>query len=353
MSFIQKINNYRRAIMRGLTKNIGRTEFDGNSNLEALKVNRVLISRPNHRLGNMLLITPLVQEVSLAFPNAKIDLFVKGNIAPIVFQNYEKVDRILRLPKKHFKELGTYLGGWFGLRKHKYDIIINVDTNSSSGRLSSQLAKGQYKFFGDVPDEVAGRYPDYRHMAKFPVYNFRYYLTQLGFPETYRPVQTMNIMLSTEELSHSKKILRDIVKNDKKTISIFTYATGDKCYKSDFWNPLYERLIIEFPDYTIVEVLPVENVSQIDFKAPSFYSKDVREICAFIANTDIFVGADSGIMHLANASQTPTIGLFTVTDTDKYGPYGNSSMAINTDKSGIEDYITAIKGIVNANSPSL
>lgn len=349
MRFKQRINNYRRAIMRGLTKNVGSTKFDRNLDPSTINVQRVLLSRPNHRLGNMLLITPLVQEISTTFPGCKIDLFVKGNIAPIVFENYQNVDRILKLPKKHFKQLDKYLGGWIGLRKHKYDIIINVDTNSSSGRLSSQLAKGRFKFFGDIPEEVKQRHADYRHMAKFPVYNFRYYLTQLNMPETDKPIPTMSMQLSDAELQNSKKLLQDIVKNDKKTISIFTYATGDKCYKGDFWNPLYERLLAEFPDYNIVEVLPVENVSQINFKAPSFYSKDVREICAFIANTDIFVGADSGIMHLANASQTPTVGFFTVTDTDKYGPYGNHSLAVDTDKQGLEDYISIIKRILNAN----
>jgi len=38
-------------------------------------VQSVLICRPNHRLGNQLLITPIVQEVIDVFPEAKIDLF--------------------------------------------------------------------------------------------------------------------------------------------------------------------------------------------------------------------------------------------------------------------------------------
>jgi predicted Rossmann-fold nucleotide-binding protein len=57
-------------------------------------------------------------------------------------------------------------------------------------------------------------------------------------------------------------------------------------------------------------VLPVENVSQIGFKAPTFYSKDVREIGALMANTEVFIGGDSGIMHLASASKVSTVGLF-------------------------------------------
>jgi muconolactone delta-isomerase len=63
----------------------------------------------------------------------------------------------------------------------------------------------------------------------------------------------------------------------------------------------------EYSNYNIIEVLPVENVSQIGFKAPTFYSKDVREIGALMANTEVFI--DSGIMHLASASKVST-GLF-------------------------------------------
>jgi ADP-heptose:LPS heptosyltransferase len=40
------------------------------------------------------------------------------------------------------------------------------------------------------------------------------------------------------------------------------------------------------------------------------YSKDVREIGALMANTEVFIGGDSGIMHLASASKVSTVGLF-------------------------------------------
>jgi ADP-heptose:LPS heptosyltransferase len=72
---------------------------------------------------------------------------------------------------------------------------------------------------------------------------------------------------------------------------------------------LYDRLKAEYPNYNIIEVLPVENVSQIGFKAPTFYSKDVREIGALMANTEVFIGGDR-IMHLASASKVSTVDFF-------------------------------------------
>lgn len=344
MSFKTKINAIRRQITRSLTKNVGRNTTPKNLDPNAkIEFKNILISRPNHRLGNLLMVTPLVQEINSYFPDCKIDLFIKGGLGPIVFKNYPSVEKFIVLPKKPFKEFGNYIKVWFKLKQKKYDLVINIDQGSSSGRLSTQFTNADYKFFGELNENIVQEYSDYKHMAKYPVYEFRYYLKQLGFPIKSKEVPTINIKLSAKELQDSKAILDGIVSNDKKTISIFTFATGPKCYSPEWWNPLYTKLQESFPDYNIVEVLPVENVSQIDFKAPSFYSKDVREISAFIANTAIFIGADSGIMHLASASQTPVLGLFSVTIPEKYEPYGNNSVAIDTNKHDYESIINLVR----------
>ncbi|KVV13210.1 glycosyltransferase family 9 protein [Flavobacterium sp. TAB 87] len=344
MSFKIQINALRRRITRSLTKNVGTAKLKNNRNANSkVDFKNVLISRPNHRLGNLLLISPLVQEINATFPDCKIDLFVKGGLAPIIFKNYTSVDNYINLPKKPFNELLKYIQVWIKIKQKKYDLVINIDKNSSSGRLSTQYANADYKFFGEDNEAITTRYKDHVHMAKYPLYEFRYYLEQLGFPNKEKEIPTINMKLSNLELKQSKIILDELVPNDKKTIAIFTFATGEKCYSPEWWNPFYEKLKIAFPDYHIVEVLPVENVSQINFKAPSFYSKDVREIAAFIANTELFIGADSGIMHLACASQIPVLGLFSVTIPEKYEPYGNGSIAIDTNTTTAEGIIELAK----------
>lgn len=346
MSLKTNINALRRQLMRKLTKNVGTSQFDKNLDLSKVEFKKILICRPNPRLGNQLLITPLVQDVIATFPDCEIDLFVNGGLAPIIFENYTNINRIIRLPRKPFKEITKYVKGWLSLKKYSYDIVINVVENSSSGRLSAQFVNSKYKFFGDDIDNIQLNHDDYEHIAKYPVYNFRHYLTKLGFNENNNPIPNLDLKLSTSELAEAKKTLQSIVQNDKKTIAIFTFATADKCYSEAWWAPFYDRLLTEYPDYNIVEVLPVENVSQIGFKAPTFYSKDVREIGALIANTEVFIGADSGIMHLASASKTPTVGLFSRDNIKMYQPYNNNSVAIDTNTASVEDFITAINKIL-------
>lgn len=342
MSNLKKVNVFRRSLMRNLTKNIGNSSISTNGPIDKDKIKKVLICRPNKRLGNLLLITPLIQEVTATFPNCKIDLFVKGTLAPIVFENYDNIDKIISLPKKPFKELIKYLKVWTLIRKQNYDIVINVDQNSSSGRLAVKFSNAKYKIFGDLPENVQLPYEDYEHIAKYPVYNLRYALSQAGIQNNEEPVDLIDLKLSEQEISKGKKILNDIIDPQKKTIAIFTFATGEKCYCVEWWEEFYTILKKEYPDYNIFEVLPVENVSQINFQAPTFYSKDVREIGSVLANVDVFVGADSGIMHLASASKAPTVGLFSGSNLKKYEPYGNNSIGIDTT---INDYSEFIKTI--------
>ena len=350
MNIPDKITSARIKIMRRLAGGIG------DSNIKMTPgsrpdIKKILITRPNGRLGNLLLVTPLLQEVAETFPDCKIDLFVKGGLAPVLFKNYGNVDRIIQLPGKPFNNLLKYAGVWISLKTRRYDLVINMVNYSSSGRLSTKFATSKYKLFGDVNEDNQLHYRDYNHMAKYSVYNFRKFVTRLGYMLNGKPVPTLDLKLSQAEIGEGKTLLEGLVNNNRKTICLFTYATGSKCYPESWWMPFYERLQAEFPDYNIIEVLPKENVSQIRFLAPSFYSNDIRQIGALIANTNIFIGADSGIMHLASAAGTPTVGLFTLSNLKTYQPYNRGSRGIDTKTTDIDACMAIINDILNKNYP--
>lgn len=331
--------------MRGLTKNIGSSGYISNNKTSGRgDINKVLISRPNHRLGNLLLVTPLLEEISKTFPHCKIDLFVKGGVAPILFQEFRNVDRIIQLPRKPFKELLKYLQVWVSVKSRHYDLVINVDPKSSSGRLCTQVAHSTYKIYGGEEESTTS--VQRQHIAKAPVLYLREFLKEFGFPTGEGPVPPLNLKLTDSERKKGRQIVQEIVKNQCRTICLFTYATGEKCYSKSWWESFYQRLKNEFPDYNFLEVLPVENISQINFDAPTFYSKEIREIGAVIAATDLFIGADSGIMHLASASQATVAGLFSRTSPEKYAPYNGPSVAFDTRTTDIDTIIPLLYEMV-------
>ena len=104
MKTLKKINAFRRKLTKLLTKNIGNTQIYENYDLVNKEdIKRILICRPNHRLGNQLLITPIVQELIEIFPNSKIDLFVKGNMT--VRNSYQE-SNILKMHFASLREIG-------------------------------------------------------------------------------------------------------------------------------------------------------------------------------------------------------------------------------------------------------
>ncbi len=344
-SISKGINTWRGRIMMALTKNVGRSHKNTEVKLESVgQIKQILISRPNHRLGNLLLITPLLQEVSETFPDAKIDLFVKGNLPRLIFQNYSSVDRIIQLPAKPFKSLVKYISGWLTLKRKQYDLAINVISDSSSGRLSVQFANARIKFFGDKGTK-AGK-DHYMHMAKYPVHVFRESIEQFGFRLHNRAVPPMNLRLFKSEIAVGKKRLYELVGNEKKTICLFTYATDLKLYGESWWSHLLDELTERYFDFNIVEILPVQNVSQLSFRIPSYYSKNIRDIGSLIANTTVFIGADSGMTHLASAVNVPTVALFKVTNADAYAPYNANSLALNISDGDINHLLTVIDRIL-------
>ncbi|MFY8186426.1 MAG: glycosyltransferase family 9 protein [Flavobacterium sp.] len=347
MITLKKINIYRRKITKYLTSNIGEsTAIEGTIDLIVKEhIKRILIIRPNHRLGNIILITPIVQEVNRVFPNATIDLFVKGNIANVVFKNYNEVDEIISLPKQHFKQLGSYLLCWLRLKSKEYDLVVNCVEHSSSGKLLTRFSRARHKFYGATfLDELCElHFAEQKHIAKNAVYSFRNFSTRKGLFIDNTEIPKLDLKLSQNELQEGEDLIYKLTKNRKETIVIYTYATGDKCYSRTWWNVFYELLTNNFPDFNIIEILPIEGVSNINYMAPSFYSENLRQIGALIANSKMFIGADSGMMHLASASLTRTVGLFCITDDEKYKPYGNGSFAIDTRKFDLNDCIDIIK----------
>ena len=344
------INSLRKNILLSLMKYIGASSHQNGKPIDRVQIKRVLIIRPNHRLGNQLMMTPVVQEILETFPNCQIDLFA-GKVSPVLFKNYERIDRIITLPRKPFKELFKYLKTWLNIWSRRYDIAINVTGGSSSGRLATKFARATYKVYGNDENTLQLEHVDYYHLAKTPVYNFRYFLSELGIADENKKIPCLDIKLSVAEIAEGKKILESLIHRiDERTICLYTFATGAKCYSESWWTEFHEKLKAKYTNFNIIEILPVENISMIKFKAPTFYSKDIREMGAVMTNTAIWIGADCGIMHLASASNVPTLGFFSVTNANSYIPYNKNSKALITTESTMDDIFSEIDKILTINS---
>lgn len=304
---------------------------------------RILVCRPNHRLGNTLLITPLIAELEKHYKGAEIDIVSEGDIAREVFAGYFSVRRIFCLPKRGFKHPIAFLRTLFQIRGTQYDLIVDPSVRSGYGRTLTRVLRARFKLgFSDKPTRAlthaAPRALAGRHMAQRPV-NLVRWATQAPatVPEGYPP---LSVRLGGIERSEGVEVVAALAARQGghkpgPVVGIFGNATGSKRYSRAWWADFLATFQATFPNASILEIIPAHGHSMLGDGWPGYFSSDIRHMAAVLAALDLFITADCGVMHLAASASVPTIGLFKATVLDIYAPYGGYNAGMDTgDASG-------------------
>lgn len=301
--------------------------------LPAADVHRILVCRSVRTLGDSLTLTPLLEELELRFPGAEVDLLSRCPVAAQIYGGRFAVGRVMQVPTHAAGHLLRTVRTLAGMRRQRYDLVIDPDPQSQSGRLLTLLARARWSlgFAGHAKSGALTHMVDSagspRHKAKAPVYLLRQALGATAIQD----YPAMTLRLDEAELRRGRDMLGRLVGhagNAKPCIGVFANATGAKRFARDWWERFLAAVERAAPDCTFIEILPATGKSLIGARYPCFYSSDVRKLAAVMAQLALFVGTDSGVMHLASAAGAPTIGLFCVTDPAEWGPYGGCNRAV-------------------------
>jgi len=153
-SFRGAVDETRRHMLARLLANVARGDVSS-ACLPQKGIHRVLIIRPNHRLGNTLLVTPLLTDIERVYPGAEIDIIGAGGAAAEIFRGFDSVRRLFALPQKVVRHLPTLFKLLRHLRRHPYDLVIDPCLGSGSGRALMMAARSPYKL-GFVRENTHG-----------------------------------------------------------------------------------------------------------------------------------------------------------------------------------------------------
>lgn len=292
-------------------------------------IHRVLVCRHVHSLGNALLLTPLIAELGETFPGAEVEILCSCPAGDALFGTLPNVRRVRLLPRHLVTHLPATLGVLRSMRRERYDLVIDPDPRSHSGRRLARMAHARCSLgfsaagkSGTLTHLVA-RPADVRHVAMLPVYLLR---RALGEDPSARPYPLPGIALSPAELERGRATLAGLLAHAPAApgpcIGIFANATGAKRLTGAWWQAFIATLRAHVPGCRIVEILPAFGRSLLDERFPCFYSSDLRKLAGLLAGLDAYVSSDCGVMHLAWASGVPTIGLFNSMDPAEWGPFG-------------------------------
>jgi len=306
-------------------------------------IRTILFVRPNVRLGNTLLLTPLLAELEQKFPCARIDILTACQDAPAIFAGFSTVDRVLVFPRHGASHLPAYLNVLKELLGRQYDLVIDPCPKSRSSRFYTSLAKAKLRVgFASQHKPAAANFftaailEAPQHMGKYPVYLVRSVLgASAAIGQTGSPAfPNLDIRLSDAEISAARHTLHQILGEHalrKPVLGIFTEATGLKKISINWWRDLIGELTMLEPELQVLAIVPPGELTELaePGRVYSWQSSDVRQVAAMIEAVGRFVCADSGVMHLAASTRAKVVGLFSHTDPLTYSPLSATGLAIN------------------------
>ena len=329
------LQDLRRRVARWLVRaTFGRSRSQPEHGLlPAEGIHRILICRVSHTLGNTLLLTPLLRELQKIYPGAEVDVVTRSEVAEQIFGNFSSVRHIYRLPRHGVASLWRLARIVRALRAQTYDLAIDPCVCSQSDRIGVLAARATRKLGYLAPGKsgaLSHRIPmpaNLRHVGQLPVYLLR---AATGHC-VHAPYPPLDVRLTPVEREFGADLLAALTSTRatlKPVIGLFAGATGPKRLGAEWWQRFALRLSERAPDIDLVEIVPVSGTALLGTGVPTFYSSDLRRLTCVLSGLSMFVSADCGVMHLACASGTPTVGLFAVTDVREWGPYGIDDTAI-------------------------
>ena len=340
LTLSRTVHQWRRRMSRGLLHRLlPRPAEAGDGPLPLAGIHRILVVKVSHTLGNTLLVTPLLRELETAYPGAEVDVVTRSPVGAAVFAGYPGVGTVYVLPRHGFREPLRLLRAIRAMRRARYDLAIDVDVRSQTGRALVNLVRPRHSlgFVGpakrarvrhevEVPASPRG-------VGALPVYLLRRARRDADYGRYPGP----RMRLSEAEREAGRRRLAAVLAHSPQAhavatdaaplpvIGVFANATGAKCLPLDWWTRFLHVLEPACADYAIVELLPAFGRSMLGDRYPTVFASDIRTLAAVQHALALHLSADCGVMHLADAAGAPTLGLFDGTDASEWAPSGENS----------------------------
>ena len=303
------------------------------------EIKSIVIIRPNYRIGNLIFLTPLINELQKNIPNVKIDIIVGMKLAGKILEPMPNIEKVIDIPRKlllHPLEMFTYIRQ---TRAKKYDIALNIYGGSTSAQIVTALVKAKYKasfssdklWAGFTHVQERGR-PTHVHMGLEPLEFLRFF--NIHVPQK-KP--TLDIKLTQDERDKAHNDLKTLlhvnnISENKKVIAIFRNARFDKKIADEWWNEWIDAVLKIDKNVIFIDILSPDIPTKLNNKVLEYSNKNLRLLGAFFQECDLYVSADTGPMHLAVASGAKVLALFNKTNMEVYGALGEQNKTVDIEK---------------------
>ncbi len=261
----------------------------------------------SNRVGDAVLSTGLLDHLIHAYPESRITVAC-GPAAEGVFLRMPNLARLIVMPKRRFG--AHWLGLWRQTVGTRWDLVVDIRASAISYVLATRRRAVKRKRPGHKTAQLAA-------------------MLRLDPPPL--PVA----WTSAQDRALAARLLPD----GTPIVALGPTANWDgKLWPPERFVALFQALAAGPLPGARVAVLAGPGEKERAMAAPVLAALpgaidlagqlSLPEAAACLARATLFVGNDSGLMHLAAAAGTPTLGLFGPTPADEYAPSGRLARAV-------------------------
>ena len=299
---------------------------------------RILLVRLS-AIGDCVLTVPLVHALRECIPDAHLSWIVDERSAPLL-DGLPGLDELLVIPRWWHRSVGSMLGIRRALRQRKFDITLDPQSLTKSGLIS---------FFSGAPQRVCFAAPVGRELGPW-LGNVRMRPSrQHVVDQTLQIIEFLGFQSATSvrfelpEYRGTDEILKfaNVATGGALQYAVINVGAGwpSKLWPADRFARVARYLGEQRAMSSIVvwhgdeRDMAVEVVSASGGHAHLAPVTNLQELATLSRSARLFVGADTGPLHLAAAVGTPCVGLYGPTDPSHCGPYGTTHQIVEPDRS--------------------
>ena len=260
-------------------------------------------------IGDTILSTGIIKHFFEKYPNSKFT-FVVGPSAAQIYKNFPNLEKIIKNKKKR------YNFHWFKIWNECYAIKWNIIIDFRSSLISYFLFnKKKFIFRASNKGHKIDQLKNFFKTDEIPypiIYNNK---DEINIAEKKLDKNKKYIVICPGgnwipkiwTLDNYIKLINMLNKNFKNLVFIIV---GSKKEEDTYFNRISDQL----KDLLIINLM----------------GESITTTAAYMKKSNLFIGNDSGLMHLSVASKIATIGLFGPTNEKIYAPFGNNCYTLRT-----------------------
>ncbi len=265
------------------------------------------------RIGDAVLSTGLLKHLLDRHPGARVTIVVGSAAAPL-FEAVPGLERTITIKKRPFK--GHWLGLWWAVAFRRWDVAVDLRASAITYLL-----------------------PARRRLVVGPSDSKRHRVEELAGLAGSDPPPSPTIWTAPRHEEAARRLIPD----GKPVLAIGPTANWPgKQWRAERFAELARvltdpggalaggRVAVVAAPHERTQVQPVIDSIPEGRVIELIENADLPTVAACLRRCDLYVGNDSGLMHLAAAAGAPTLGLFGPSQELRYRPWGGHAAYVRT-----------------------